>query len=348
MTTPPRGAPSTAAIVGLVLAVVVALVVGIGVWRTVRDTTPDRAGPSRGPGFPDRSSPTVVPTVPVSGADRLPVPVEVGVYGNPGSYWPGNGITNAYLSGQQNGSAFPQAKLRGLLARGVSLDITISAKYTPYLAELADDQSPAMAWLTAYVRNVGALAAYGRSLHNGTYVVATIFHEAQAQIAKGFITGSSADFATVGRAQQRAIALGKQLAPDAYWSVWLVGHDRQGEGEQLAQITDPKPDLISFDPYANRSCDDSLQTVAADDANWIREQPAYAGTLAISETGMPSTCTDDQLAAYYTDIRAQLAELGPDVLFYIMFNSDYGSFPHQVTAASHPLAVEALMASLGS
>lgn len=269
---------------------------------------------------------------------------KVGVFPDSTS-WTNNGITNFYLT-PDKATSFPTKNAETLLAKGVSLNLELSAKNTTYVAGIVSGNAAAMSWLNSYIADIKTISDYSKSLNNGTYVVAALVHEAQAQVHKGYLTGTSADPATIGKAQEIAIKLGKASAPNAYWSVWMVGYDHTFEGTELAQITNPKPDIITWDPYANHSCSDTIADIATDDLNWIKTQSAYNGRVALSESGMSNTCSDAQLATFYTGIAAKLRAFSPALSFFVYFDSNNGDYNHTMTTSKDPKGMAAMQASL--
>lgn len=269
--------------------------------------------------------------------------LKVGVYPD-SSTWTNNGITSLYLDPDRAGSQFPVKNAEALLAKGISLDITLHPKGTNYIAGIVNNSTDAMNWINSYIANIKTISNYASNLNNGTYVVATLMHESQVQVRDGKVTGASANYTTIGKAQQITIRLGKQNAPNAYWSVWIVGYDRTDEGTQLAQITNPKPDLITWDPYSNANCNDTLSDIAAQDLAWVKAQPAYNGSFALSETGISNKCTDAQMATFYTGLPAKMRALDAAFRFLTVFNSDSGPQNHTLTGKTK--AIAALKASL--
>lgn len=285
--------------------------------------------------------------------------IKIGVYlsGNvdPTGTYSGSKIGNIYY----NNKSVNIADVKSRLDKGESLNITAAAPGNPYISGINNGNSAAMTWMNDFISDIKTVSDYAKSKNNGTYITASIYSEANGRISQGqlpdYSTVDAASGTAVGKAQQKFIKALSQNAPNAIATVWNMGYSHTFEAAQLAQITSPKPDLITIDPYENHICTGSLSTVTAGTGSysitWYKSQPAYNGYVGITESGMATNqgCTDAQLATFYTNVKSQVQTVvsnsGVKVPFWVMFNGT-GSYPHNITDGSYPKAKAALQASI--
>jgi hypothetical protein len=281
-----------------------------------------------------------------------------------GVYLSGNIDTSGTYSGSKMGSLYYNNQsvnvtaLKARIDNGESLNVTAAAPGNPYISGIINGNSAAMTWMNNFISQIKTVSDYAKSKNNGTYVTASIYSEANGRIARGqlpdYSTVDAASGTDVGKAQQIFIRALKQDAPNAIASVWNMGYSHVFEAAQLAQITNPKPDIISEDPYENHICTGSVSTVTAGTGTysitWYKSQPAYNGYVGITESGMATNqgCTDAQLAAFYTNVKSQvqtvISNSGVKIPFWVMFNGT-GDYPHDITSG-FPQAKAALQASI--
>jgi hypothetical protein len=284
-----------------------------------------------------------------------------------GVYLSGNAANSGTYPGTRMGSLYYNntpvniTAVESRIDKGESLNITAAAPNNPYISGIINGNSAAMSWMNTFISQIKTVSDYAKAKNNGTYIVASIYSEANGRITQGqlpdYDTVDAASGTAVGQAQQIFIRALKQNAPNAIASVWNMGYSHVFEAAQLAQITNPKPDIISEDPYENHLCTGSLSTVTSGTGSysitWYKSQPAYNGYVAISESGMATNngCSDAQIAAFYTNIKGQIQTLeassGVKIPFWVMFNGT-GSYPHDITTGSYPKAEAALAASIAN
>ncbi len=241
-----------------------------------------------------------------------------------------------YTAGQNLKMSYETARIR----RGTSPNLTMTTKGTQLLAGIANGDPDAIAFLDAYVGQLATLAAVDPTVP----VYAALEHEFRAKVKQGLVTGPSADIAVYAKALSLLIAKAHAASPNIQVAYWMVGYDRAFEGAVGSDLTE-RPDVITFDPYANGGSD-TITSICTADLSWIRSQPWYDDQpIALSEFGMPVKNGDAALARFYTNVRPQLDALG--LSWAVFFNRPTDN-DHEITTATnaYPNAVRAFSASL--
>lgn len=225
--------------------------------------------------------------------------------------------------------------------RGTAPMITLTAKGTQRLAGIANGNADDLAWLDEYVAALNTLS----NVNSNVKVYATLDHEWEVKVNQAKITGESADPAIYGKALSVFFQKCKTGAPKVIYTYWVGGADSTNLLNTVLTNITVAPMIISCDPYLNNS---ETGTAASNWASYLdkfrsasgkyRTQYVRLGSppLAISEHGIQTTThTDTQVAAYFVNLRQQMAD--ENVVFSIFFNSDADN-PHMITpGGSNPV-----------
>ena len=270
-------------------------------------------------------------------------------------------ISSTYY--QPNEISKIEAREKARMDRGTASNLTLTTKETNHMAGIADGDSTSIAWLDSYVAALKKVADYAETKDMPVY--ATLEHEWEPKVNQSVLTGRATDPAVYGKALSTFFQKVRQNAPKVSYTYWVAGSDNAKMNAVMAALT-VAPKVIAADPYVNES---AIMDAAA---NWNRHinkfrssggalhtqynrlkglVPANEGwqiQFAIAEHGFqtapyvvndvvqrPTTHTDAQIAAYFTNLRQHMKDA--DVVFAIFFNSDR-DVPYKITpGAVHPV-----------
>ena len=229
-------------------------------------------------------------------------------------------VANTYYQHDSNlDVAYETARIK----RGTSPNISIRTNGTQLLAGIAKGDPTATAWLDGWIAKLAKLAAVDRTVP----VYATLDQEFRVRTRRGALTGESADPKVYGKALDIFFKRANAANPNIETSYWIVGYDRQVEGEVGTMFT-RNPDAILFDPYANVGSD-TVTSITRADMTWIKSQPWYDGqTVGLAEFGMPVGLGDAAMANFYKSVPNHLKSMGID--WAVLFNRSRDN-DHQIT-----------------
>jgi hypothetical protein len=229
------------------------------------------------------------------------------------------GLATSYYQPNQTVNV---ARERERIRRGISPNITITAKGTQYYAALARGPAhhlyaEADRWLNRYIDGLAEVAR----INVDVPVYATLDHEFVMKQRTGMLTGASADPDVYGQVLRMFYRRARQANPDIRVTYWIVGYNREMEGQVARHFATP-PDAIVFDPYAGvHNGANTLTDIVTEDLRWIRRQDWYVGQeIGLGEFGMQIARGDADLARFHRDIPTTLRHHG--ISWAIFFNRE--------------------------
>lgn len=242
----------------------------------------------------------------------------------------------------------------GRINNGISPLITMTAKDTNRITEIAAGNAGAIAWMQSYVNSLKTLS----EVNPNVPVYASFDHEWEVKVNQGILTGGNANVDNYAKALAKFFELCQATAPLVQFGYWYGHFDTAKISAVLNALTTHVtilPKFISLDPYQNGQGGSTAVANWEAKLAWLRSRPAYTALgsppIGIAEFGMGkgnngfALHTDAQLATFYSYLHAQMESA--DVIFALFFQRDKATEPGYIIAdGNHPLAVAAFADSL--
>ncbi len=212
---------------------------------------------------------------------------------------------------------------------------------TTYLADIQAGSGPGF---TAMQTNVSAIKTLAMTAETaGLPLVATLDHEFANNLNQGKYPNSITRATYIGALSKWNAAV-KTAAPSVTTAFWITGASaNDADNEAIWMGLTSKPDILTFDPYWSSSAGaTTFEGLVGPKVTAIR---AWSGSgIAIALTEFGGDRSDADMAAFLTDLRTHMANVG--LAWGIFFNRNDSPYAEVITPGGFPQAVMALGASL--
>lgn len=253
--------------------------------------------------------------------------------------WPD--LATTYYQGNQR---IDQTKERLRIDRGTDPLITITTKASG-LTWTQVGSGEADTWLNQYVADLNTLQTYAAS--KGRQVWATIDHEAEVKVNQNLVPGETSDVPYPPMFNRWANKMVTN-APGVKRLYWYGYFDTASIEYIGSNIDVDLVDLFTLDPYStdSHSSAETFEQTVGGHVSWLRGRSWFPanGKIALSEFGTATTHGDAACAAWLTDLRTHMANLGLE--WGVFFNRNNPNY--KIDGGSFPLSVAAFRASLAA